>query len=138
MTIKSKELGVISVDAGDVVCFSMDRCLDIADRLNMSVDNFIGNFSGVKCEFRSDGGYGVNKVTAVDLVGSTCDMVLIGGAVPKNLRRFLNEGEQDFNEFMDSHPRNGEIGFGKEFNRELFAEIAYEHRRQLLNNSSCC
>ena len=135
MNIKSKELGVISVDAGDVVCFSMDRCLDIAKRLNMSVDNFIGNFSGVKCEFRSDGGYVVNKVTAVDLVGSTCDMVLIGGAVIKNLRRFLKKGEQDFNEFMDSHPRNGEIGFGKEFNRNLFAEIACEHRQQLLDTN---
>jgi hypothetical protein len=136
MNIKSKELGVISVDAGDVVCLSMDCCLDIAKRLNMSVDNFIRNFRGVKCEFHSDGGYGVDKVTAVQQDGSTCDMVLIGGDT-KNLRRFLNEDEQGFNEFMDSHPRNGEIGFGKEFNGELFAEIADEHRRQLLDNPSC-
>ena len=137
MTIKSKELGIISVDAGDVVCFSMDRCLDIADRLNMSVDNFIKSFSGVNCEFHSDGGYGVDKVTAVRQDGSTCDMVLIGGDT-KNFLRFLNEGEQELNEFIDSHPRLGEIGFGNEFNRVLFAEIVHEHRRQLLNNSSCC
>lgn len=137
MTIKSKELGVISVDAGDVVCFSMDSCLDIAERLNMGVDSFIRQFSGVQCDFRSDGGYGVDKVTAVQQDGSTCDMVLIGGDI-KHLRRFLHEGEQGFSEFMDSHPRSGEIGFGSEFNKELFAEIVNEHRQKMLETSSCC
>jgi hypothetical protein len=132
MIIRSKELGVISVDAGDVVCFSMDRCLDIAERLNMGVDSFIRNFSGVECNFGADGGYGVDKVIAVQKDGTTYDVVLIGGDI-RNFRRFLTVFEPTFNEFMDSHPRSKEIGHGKDFNKDLFQEIAEEYHQRLLD-----
>ncbi len=133
MTIKSEELGVIAVDAGDVVCFSMDSCLDIAERLNVDVDTFIRNYRGVECNFRAEGGYGVDQVIAVQKDGSTCDMVLIGGDI-KNLRRFLTDDEPTFREFMDSHPRNQEIGFGENFKKDIFIEISKEYSQQLLDN----
>jgi len=130
--IKRRELGVISVDAGDVVCFSMDRCLEMAERLDMDVDTFIRRFEGVECDFRADGGYGVDQVIAVQDDGKTYDMVMIGGDV-RHLRRFLNEGEQDFHEFMESHPRAGEIGGGENFDHALFADIAKEYHQQLID-----
>lgn len=132
MPIKRKELGVISVDAGDVVCFSMDRCLDIAERLNMDVDTFIRRYGGVECDFRADGGYGVDKVTAVQDDGKTYDMVLIGADTAR-LRRFLTEDELNFHEFMEGHPRSGEIGSGEDFNHALFAEIAKEYHQKLIS-----
>lgn len=132
MGIKRRELGVISVDAGDVVCFSMDRCLDIAERLKLDVDTFIKRYDGVECDFRADGGYGVDQVTAVQDDGKTYDMVLIGGDV-NHLRRFLTEDEKSFHEFMESHPRAKEIGSGQDFNHALFGEIAKEYHQQLLS-----
>jgi hypothetical protein len=131
MGIKRRELGVISVDAGDVVCFSMDRCLDIAERLKLDVDDFIKLYDGVECDFRADGGYGVDQVTAVQDDGETFDMVMIGGDVTR-LRRFLNEDEGNFHEFIEAHPRSKEIGFGENFNHALFAEIAEEYHQKLL------
>jgi len=130
--IKRRELGVISVDAGDVVCFSMDRCLDIAERLKMDVDTFIQRYNGVECDFRADGGYGVDQVTAVQDDGKTYDMVMIGGDVT-HLRRFLTEDEKSFHEFMESHPRAKEIGSGPDFNHALFGEIAKEYYQQLIS-----
>lgn len=133
MGIQSRELGVISVDAGDVVCFSMDEVLKMAERRNMDVDDFIKRHRGVECDFRADGGYGVDKVTAVQQDGKTYDMILMGGDT-KNLRRFLLEGEPSFHEFMESHPRHGEIGHGEDFNHEVFSEISKEYHEKLVSN----
>jgi len=131
MSIKKQELGVISVDAGDVVCFSMDSCLRVAERLGMDVDAFIERYKGVECDFRADGGYGVDQVTAVQDDGKTYDMILIGGDA-EHLRRFLKEGELSFHEFMESHPRRDEIGTGQDMNHALFGEIAKEYHDKLL------
>jgi len=131
MPIKKRELGVISVDAGDVVCFSMDSCLRVAERLGLDVDAFIERYNGVECDFRADGGYGVDQVTAVQDDGKTYDMILIGGDA-EHLRRFLKEGESSFHEFMENHPRRDEIGSGEEMNHALFGEIAKEYHDKLL------
>lgn len=133
MPIKARELGVISVDAGDVICFSMDEVLNMAERQNMDVDDFIRRYRGVECDFRADGGYGVDKVTAVQQDGKTYDMILMGGDT-KNLRRFLLEGEPNFHEFMENHPRNGEIGSGPAFNHEIFEEISKEYHEKLVSH----
>ena len=122
--IKSHELGVISVDAGDVICFSMDEVLRMAERQHMDVDDFISQHKGVECDFRSDGGYGVDKVIAVQQDGTTFDMVLIGGDV-KNLRRFLLEEEPNFEEFVEAL-----VGVLREVQ---VSEPAHEQLRQLYN-----
>ena len=133
MGIKVEELGVISVDAGDVVCFSMDEVFAMAHAAHTDVNTYIKVHKGVQCDFRSDGGYGVDKVTAVQQDGKTFDMVLIGGD-SKNLRRFLTEGEPSFDEFMDNHPRNAEVGSGDRFNHEVFALISKEYHEKLVSN----
>lgn len=132
MGIKARELGIISVDAGDVVCFSMDEVIRMAGDPDR-VDNFIKRHRGVECEFRADGGYGVDQVTAVQQDGTTFDMILIGGD-SKNLRRFLLQDEPSFHEFMESHPRRHEIGHGPAFSHDVFAEISKEYHEKLVSN----
>lgn len=132
MGIKVHELGVISVDAGDVVCFSMDEVIRMAGDVD-GVDNFIAKHRGIECNFRADGGYGVDQVTAVQQDGITFDMILIGGDT-KNLRRFLTEDEQGFHEFYESHPRHAEVGYGDKFSHDVFAEISKDYRQKLMEN----
>ena len=133
MAIKARELGVISVDGGDVICFSMDEVLDMAKARNMNVNDFIKLHRGVECNFRADGGYGVDQVTAVLQDGTTYDMIWLGGD-SDNIRRFLTTDEQSFHEFMESHPRNKEIGQGEDFNHAVFAEISKEYHEKLVSN----
>lgn len=133
MSIKSKEMGVISVDAGDVVCFSYDEVMNMASECGMGTEAFITQFNGVECGFAADGGYGVDKVTAVQQTGQTYDMILIGGDT-RTLRRFLLEGEPNFSEFMENHPKQKEIGSGKDFNEGVFAEIAAEYHASILKH----
>lgn len=132
MGIKARELGVISVDAGDVVCFSMDEVIRMAGDVD-DVDRFIKRHKGVECDFRADGGYGVDQVTAVQQDGKTFDMILIGGD-SKNLRRFLREDEPNFHEFFEAHPRVKEVGHGEDFNHEIFAEISKEYHEKLVSD----
>lgn len=133
--IKFKNLGSILVDVGDVVSFSFDSCMDIAEKLNMDVHKFIRTFSGVECDFRADGCYDVNKVAAVQNNGDTYDMVLIGGDI-ENFRRFLNDGEEEFSDFFKSHPRKSELGSGDNYNQDLFDQILEEYKQRLLNKSA--
>jgi len=76
-------LGLVAVDAGDVVVFSYDAVMKMAARLGYDpitgTDNFIKAFKGVECQFGADGGYGVDKVTVKDAKGDEYDAVLIGG-----------------------------------------------------------
>lgn len=133
MAIRRKELGVIPVDVGDVVCFPMDSVIDIMVKLGVCDDNklmesekkFIQEFKGVACEFGSDGCYGVDKVTVVDRDGETYDCVLVGG--PENPKRFLDEDEPTFHEFMETrYPNEG-------YREGIFEKIEKEYARFLKN-----
>lgn len=105
MAIRRKELGVIPVDCGDVVCFPIDSVVDIMrelgvcneDKIVESEKEFIQKFKGVACEFRSDGCYGIDKVSVVDKNGDVYDAVLVGA--PEDTQRFLDEDDPTFDEF---------------------------------------
>lgn len=131
MPIKNRELGRVLVDAGDVVVFSMDAIMRLAERLKVSEDTLIQRYEGVSCQFGADGNYGVDRAFAVTQEGKTYPVVLIG-AEPDKFKRFLEVDEQSFHDFYESHPRRAEVGQGDEFNRALFEEIAAEYRKVLL------
>jgi hypothetical protein len=130
--IRFQRLGDIGVDTGDVVCFSSEQCLKIAERLGIDFNTLIKGYGGLECNFNSDGCYDVCKVFAVQKDGETYDMVLIGGDI-QNFHRFLNHDEPTIDEFVDSHPKSEEIGCGKDFKIEIFNEVFAEYRQQLLS-----
>lgn len=129
--MRSNELGKIAVDAGDIVCFSMDSVMRLAEKLGVSEDTLIKRYDGVECGFGADGNYGVDSMTAVDVDGKTYSVVMIGGE-PDKFLRFLGETDPTFNDFYKGHPRYAEVGKGEQFNRELFDSIAAEYRKKLL------
>ena len=129
--IKNRELGRLLVDTGDVVCFSMDSVIRLAERLDISEDALIARYDGVECNFSSDGNYGVDTLTAINQDGSTHSVVMIGGK-PDEFLRFLNEDEPTFSDFYTSHPRYPEVGKGENFNRQVFDEIIADYRKKLL------
>lgn len=131
MTVKSRELGRVVVDAGDVVVFSMDQIIRLAEKLKISEETLIQRYEGVACDFHADGTYGVDRLFAVNDEGKTYPVVMIGGE-PDKFLRFLGADEQSFHDFYESHPRKAEVGEGETFNRALFEEIAAEYRRKLL------
>jgi len=130
--MRNQELGKLSVDAGDVVCFSMDSVMRLAEKLGVSEDTLIQRYDGVECGFAADGNYGVDSLTAVDVDGRTYSVVLIGGA-PEKFKRFLSEGDSTFHEFYTGHARYSEVGKGEQFNRNLFDAIAAEYRTKLIS-----
>jgi hypothetical protein len=77
------QLGLVKVDAGDVVVFSLDQVMKMAHKMGYNpidgVDKFIARYQGVECGFGADGGYGVDRVTIVAENGEEYDGVLIGG-----------------------------------------------------------
>lgn len=131
MPIKNRELGRVLVDAGDVVVFSMDAIMRLAERLKVSEDTLISRYEGVSCEFGADGTYGVDRLFAVNDEGKTYPVVMIGGE-PDKFLRFLGTDEQSFHDFYENHSRKAEVGEGETFNRALFEEIAAEYRAKLL------
>lgn len=131
MPIKNRELGRVLVDAGDVVVFSMDAIMRLAERLKVSEDTLIQRYDGVSCEFGADGTYGVDRLFAVNKEGKTYPVVMIGGE-PDKFLRFMDADEQSFHDFYENHPRRAEVGQGETFNRGLFEEIAAEYRAKVL------
>jgi hypothetical protein len=131
MPIKYKELGRVLVDAGDVVVFSMNDIIRLAEHLKVNEDVLIALYEGVVCQFDADGTYGVDRLVAVTEEGKTYPVVMIGGE-PDKFLRFLGEREQTFHDFYENHPRRAEVSDGETFNRALFEEIAAEYRRKLL------
>jgi len=135
MPVKNRELGRVVVDAGDVVVFSMDAVMRLAEKLKVSEDALIARYDGVACDFHADGTYGVDRLFAITKEGKTYPVVMIGGE-PDNFLRFLGAGEQSFHDFYESHPRKAEVGEGEAFNRVIFEEIAAEYRKKLVGNGS--
>jgi len=131
MKPKANELGRLLVDAGDVVCFSYDQVMRLAEKLGISDDALIRRFEGVACNFGADGNYGVDSLTAVTTDGKTHPVVMIGGD-PETFLRFLGDDEQGFGEFYKAHPKYAQVGKGEQFNRELFDTIVKEHAAKLL------
>jgi hypothetical protein len=129
--MRSHELGKITVDAGDIVCFSMDSVMRLAEKLGVSEDALIKRYNGVECGFGADGNYGVDSMTAVDVDGETYSVVMMG-CEPGKFLRFLGETDPTFNEFYKGHSRYAEVGKGEKFNGELFESIALEYRAKLI------
>jgi len=132
MTIKNRELGLVLVKAGDVVVFSMDAIVRLAELLKVSKETLIEQYEGVPCQFGANGTYGVDRLVAVTNEGKTYPAVMIGGD-PDNFRRFLEVDERTFHDYYESHPRRAEVDNGETFNRAIFEEIAAEYRKNLLD-----
>jgi hypothetical protein len=129
---RSRRLGSLVVDTGDVVCFSSDSVLRIIEALGGKVedyDAFIERFDGVRCGFHADGSYTVDQVTAVARSGATSAAVVIGGEGGQ-FQRLLREDEPTLEEFLSAHPRKEEMGTGKDFNSRVFRQLCDEYRRQ--------
>ena len=126
-------LGTLSVDTGDVVCFSSDSVLRILRALGKDVhdyEEFLKEFEAVPCQFAADSLYRVEKVTMVDSKGETCDAVVVGDGTP-NFERFLLTNEPTFDEFLKRHPLSKQIGQGATFRPRILARIAREYRLKL-------
>lgn len=107
MAIKGKELGVLYVDCGDVVCFSIDALIHMSEDMGFEdVDSFVKDYGGISCEFHADGGYGVTKTTVVSKDFDTYDAVIIGGPSPKDTLCVLQDEQQTFSEFENNHKLN--------------------------------
>lgn len=132
--IKHTELGRIPVDAGDVVCISQDRLLELAEGFGLEPDALKEMTGGVNCGLNADGNFGVDRLTVVDVEGRTYPVVMVGGE-PEKFLRFLGAGEPTFREFYDAHPRKPEVGRGDGYNAEVFNEIAQEYRKKLLEKA---
>ncbi len=81
MPIQRREVGKIVVDAGDVVCFSVDAVMRIMRKLKLGehqYDDFVKQYKGIECGFGADGVYGVDEVTIVQGEDEYTG-VLIGG-----------------------------------------------------------
>jgi hypothetical protein len=131
--IRRQCLGSLSVDTGDVVCFSSDAVLRIIEALGGTPEDlsaFVERFGGVGCGFHADGRYAVDRLVAVDDDGETRDVVVIGGEW-KGFERFLREDEPTFDEFLDGHPRKAEVGTGKSFRPGIFRQLCDEYRQQV-------
>ena len=129
--IKNRELGRVVVEAGDVVVFSMDQLLRLAEKLKIDENTLIALYEGIPCQFGANGTFGVDRLVAVTEEGKTYPVVMIGGE-PDKFLRFLREGEQTFHDFYENHPKRGVVGEGETFNRAKFEEIAVEYRKKLL------
>jgi hypothetical protein len=130
---RSHRLGSLSVDTGDVVCFSSDDVLRMVQALGGTVEDysaFVERFGGIGCDFHADGSYAVDRLTAVTDKGETQDVVVIGGDW-KRFQRFLRQGEPTLTEFLDGHPRKEEVGAGESFRLGIFRRLCAEHRRLL-------
>jgi len=131
-------LGTLSVDTGDVVCFSSDSVLRILRARGKDVNDyekFLEQFDGVPCQFAADGSYRLEKMIAVNRKGESCDMVVIGDGM-RNFQRFLLTDEQTFTEFFEGHPLRERVGQGSAFRPRIFARIAKEYRQKLSKKSS--
>jgi len=136
MAVKFLKLGKLVVDCGDVVCFSMDSVIGLAEECGYDItklQEFIKRWKGVECDLRSDGIYTVDRVTAVDQEGSTYSAIIIGADVPE-IKRFLLTNEEEFSDFYKRHPKAVEVRKGKSFNRDLFSEINDEYVGAIMKN----
>lgn len=76
--IKTRELGVLLVDAGDIVCFSKDDLLILAATMGTSYEALVQRFNGIACELNANGGYGVESIEMVGESGKR-EVIVIGG-----------------------------------------------------------
>lgn len=82
--LQRKELGVIAVDCGDVVCIPIDFFVRLVsgrgdDNDFSIVDKLVHEAGGVRCQFPGDGMYGVDTVTIHMEDGDEYQAVIIGG-----------------------------------------------------------
>lgn len=103
--IKNTEIGQISVDTTSIVFFSMDSINEIAVKLGIDSSTLIEFYDGVKCDFNSDGEYGIDRVTAVNDDGTTNSIIIIGNNC-ETFKRLLNDDEPTFEEFYKTHEGN--------------------------------
>lgn len=112
--IRRDQLGIAVVDCGDVVVMPIDALgdiwlenhkLDNADDHDQ-MESWIKSIGGVRCEFRCDGRYGVDRVTIVTDDYEPYDGVLIGGPEDHSLR-LLRTDEHDYEEFTETLIQRG-------------------------------
>lgn len=125
--IKKKELGVLEVGEGDVVCFSTDSIASLAGG-PVNVDNFIRSFGGQKCEFNATGRYGVDTAIAIDKEGKQYQVAVVG--LPDNFDRFMDAHEQEFVDYLATHPRRKEVQEGR-FNQTTYSRILRDYTTSL-------
>ncbi len=91
--VRRNIIGHLAVNRGDVVCFSFDLVIKLAEQLGRGFGNkklesfddqysdlqdFIREYEGVLCQFNADGNYEVSSVSAISRQGESYDAVLIG------------------------------------------------------------
>ena len=135
---RMNSLGTLSVDTGDVVCFSSDSVLRILRALGKDVDDydeFLEQYDAVPCQFAADGSYQVAKMIAVSSKGQKVELVVISDGL-SNVQRFLRTDEPTFDKFLERHPLKEQVGEGTKFRQRVFARIAKEYRKKLSLNST--
>jgi hypothetical protein len=136
--LRVRSLGSLSVDTGDVICFSSDAVLRMVEQLGGTVEDseaFISRFQGVPCQFHADGRYAVDQLVAVANDGETYDVAVIGGNW-KRFARFLGKDEPTFDEFLASHPDASRIGEDKQFKLRIFQRVCREYQELLTNKAN--
>jgi len=123
--IKTTEIGGLIANHEELVFFSLDDVIQIANRLKIPVDELVDTFNGVQFPAPSVG-YSVNKCHVIDNDGEVHDVALIG-ADPEKFVRFLKMDEPSFEEFLKAHPDYCIMGEGKFFNEEVHDEIRAEY-----------
>ena len=139
--IKRSELGIVVVDCGDVVAMPIDALMNIwgeshkldnADDLKQ-MDHWIAALGGVRCDFRCDGRYGVDRVTIVTHEYEVYGGVLMGGPAEHSLR-LLRQDEHEYEEFTE--PRH-QSGTSIEDAFEEYAKYLRENDRASFGHQDC-
>ena len=122
--LKQKEL--LRSSTGDVVCFSMANIQKLAGKLKVDEEVLIQRLHGVVCPSSEIGESAIDEMSAVGPAGDVYPVFVIG--LRGKVKRFLTEGEPDMDEFLQSHPRFGEIGTGATFNPLILEQLEEEYR----------
>jgi hypothetical protein len=132
--LRARSLGSLTVDTGDVVCFSSDAILEMIKQLGGDVEDyeqFIERFGGVPCQFHCDGRYTVDQLIAVVDNGDTHNVTVVGGSW-RRFARFLRNDEPTLDEYIARHPDQSKIGQGDNFKPRIFKRLCREHRALLI------
>jgi len=132
--LRVRSLGSLTVDTGDVVCFSSDAVLQIIKQMGGDIDDFekfIERFGGVPCQFHADGRYSVDQLIAVADNGDTHDVTVVGGSW-RRFARFLRRDEPTLDEFLARHPQRSKIGQGEDFKLRIFQRLCREYRTRVV------
>ena len=121
MSAKVKPWGTLEVESG-LVCFCLEDVKDMAHSKGMNLNDFVKDYSGVICEISSPGYLRVDTLTAITKDHDTYDVVMIG-TEPKKFKRFLQEDEPDWIDYLNDHPMREDVGGGDDPINSLAYEV---------------